>query len=75
MENVDVNAKIKMAQINNALGVFTLVFGLIVISAMFFAETFVQQMTDLVAGIILVAIGGGMVWKAKSTLRKYRLKN
>ncbi len=75
MNDADINARIKMAQINNALGVFTLLFGMIVISAMFFTETFIQQMTDLTAGIVLVAIGGGMMWKAKNTLRKLKPKN
>ncbi len=75
MNDAEINARIKMAQINNALGVFTFLFGMIVISAMFFTETFIQQMTDLTAGIVLVAIGGGMMWKAKSTLRKLKPKN
>ena len=72
MSDIDNNAKIKTAQINQALGFFILVFGIIITIAMFFTETFIQQMTDLVAGLVLLAIGGGMMWKAKSTLKKYK---
>lgn len=50
MNAIERNAKIKTAQINQALGVFIFTFGVIVTIAMVFAETFVQQMTDLVAG-------------------------
>lgn len=63
--------KIKSALINRALGVFILLFGAIIVVAMAFTETFVQQMTDLVAGLILISLGGGFVWKARQTLRKY----
>lgn len=65
-------AKIKTAQINQALGVFIFIFGIIITIAMVFTETFVQQMTDLVAGLVLMAIGGGMLWKSKRTLKKYK---
>ncbi len=65
-------AQIKTAQINRALGVFIFTFGIIVAFAMIFTETFVQQMTDLVAGLLLMAIGGGMLWKAIHTLKKHK---
>ena len=65
-------AKIKTAQINRALGVFICLFGIIILVAMCFTETFVQQMTDLVAGLVLLIIGGGMVWKSNHTLKKYK---
>lgn len=74
MNEVERLAKIKTAQINQALGVFIFIFGIIVTFAMVFTETFVQQMTDLVAGLVLMLIGGGMMWKAKSTLKKYQHK-
>ncbi|MDT7828820.1 hypothetical protein RQM65_09110 [Pricia sp. S334] len=64
--------RIKTAQINRALGVFICLFGVIIIIAMYFTETFVQQMTDLVAGLVLLTIGGGMVWKSSHTLKKYK---
>lgn len=72
MNEIDSNAKIKTAQINQALGFFIFVFGIIVTIAMAYTETFIQQMTDLVAGLVLIAIGGGMMWKAKKTLKKYK---
>ncbi|AYN68629.1 hypothetical protein D1013_15205 [Euzebyella marina] len=67
MNKIEITNKLKTAKINQALGVFIALFGLIVIFAMIFTETFVQQMTDLVAGLILLGIGGGMIWKSKLT--------
>lgn len=61
--------KNKEAQINRALGVFILFFGIIIVFAMYFTETFVQQMTDLAAGLALILIGAVMVWKAQRTLK------
>lgn len=75
MNEADRTAKIKTAQINQALGVFIFTFGVIVTFAMVYTETFVQQMTDLVAGLVLIAIGGGMLWKSKQTLKKYKEAN
>jgi protein-S-isoprenylcysteine O-methyltransferase Ste14 len=49
--------KAQMAQINKALAVFLLFFGAVVISAIFFTETFVGKMTNLTAGLILCLIG------------------
>ncbi len=72
MNEADRLAKIKTAQINQALGVFIFTFGVIITIAMAFTETFVQQMTDLVAGLLLMGIGGGMLWKSKRTLKKYK---
>ncbi len=62
--------KIKDAEINKALGLFILFFGIVIIFATFFTTTFIGQMTNLVAGIVLSAIGGGMVLKAKLTIKK-----
>ena len=74
METNEINARLKAAQINNALGVFIMVFGCIVLFAMIYTETFVEHMTDMVAGLILISIGGGMIWKAKSTIKKLKSK-
>jgi len=74
MTDTERNIRIKSALINRALGVFIFLFGVIVIIAMAFAETFVQRMTDLVAGTIMIFIGGGMVWKARQTLKKHKSK-
>lgn len=70
MNNFEIDAKIKTAQINNALGVFIMVFGMIVLFAITHTITFVQQMTDLVAGLFLITVGGGMIWKSRRTLKK-----
>ena len=72
MDTIEINAKVKAAQINNALGFFIFVFGIIVVIAMAFTETFVQQMTDLVAGLTLVLIGCAMMWTAKKTIKKLK---
>ena len=71
MKDADRMARIKTAQINRALGVFLFLFGIIIVVAMVYTETFVQQMTDLFAGAVLMAIGGGMVLKSRHTLKKY----
>ena len=65
-------AEKKTAQINNALGVFIAAFGLIVLVAMYFTETYVQMMTDLVAGLLFLLIGTAMILKAQKTLKKSR---
>jgi putative Mn2+ efflux pump MntP len=74
METNEINAGLKAAQINNALGFFIMAFGVIVLFAMIYTETFVEHMTDMVAGLILISIGGGMMWKAKSNIKKLKAK-
>ena len=61
--------KIQMAQINKALAVFLLFFGAVVISAIFFTETFVGKMTNLTAGLILGLIGVILIVQAKRSRR------
>lgn len=56
--------KLQQAQINRALGIFMLAFSLIVIISIFFTETFVGKMTNLVAGLILGSIGAVMLLKS-----------
>ncbi|MDN3596907.1 hypothetical protein [Zunongwangia endophytica] len=75
MKANETNARIKAAQINNALGFFIITFGVIILFAMIFTETFLQHMADMVAGLLLITIGGGMMWKAKSTIKKLTLNN
>ena len=41
---------------------------------MYFTETFIQQMTDLTAGLLLALIGGGMIWKSQKTIKKFKSK-
>ena len=66
--------KNKSAQINKVLGLFILYFGIVIIFATFFTDTFVGQMTNLVAGIILLGIGAGMVLTAQKSLKKLHRK-
>ena len=77
MENqIDKEAKIaeklKSAQINNALGIFTLFFGIIIIVATLFTETFVGLITNLVAGFIISSIGGGMILFSRKTRKSLK---
>jgi len=74
MDQLEIKGKIKTAQINQALGFFILFFGVIVSFAMIYSNTPVQRMTSLISGIVLVIIGGGMMWKATSTLKKIQTK-
>ena len=69
MDTKEKSAKLKNAQINRALGVFILFFGLVVIVAMVFTETRVQMITDLIAGLVLCTIGGGMILKSRRTIK------
>jgi len=74
LDTLDKRARLKTCQINNALGLFILLFGFIVVFSMSLSETFKQQMTNIVAGGVLVFIGGGMVWYSRRTIRKHGLK-
>jgi len=56
--------KLQQAQINRALGIFMLAFSLIVIISIFFTETFVGKMANLVAGLIMGSIGAAMIFKS-----------
>ena len=69
MDTKEKSAKLKNAQINRALGVFILFFGLVVIVAMVFTDTRVQMITDLIAGLVLSAIGGGMILKSRRIIK------
>jgi Flp pilus assembly protein TadB len=74
MDNKDITnneefQKAQMAQINKALAVFLLFFGAVVISAIFFTETFVGKMTNLTAGMILVLIGAILILQTKRSRR------
>ncbi len=71
--NAEKLEKIKSAEINKALGLFVLFFGVVIIIATFFTTTFIGQMTNLIAGIVLFLIGGGMVLIAMSTIKKINL--
>jgi hypothetical protein len=53
------------AQINSVLGKFILFFGIVVLISIFYTETIIGVRTNLVAGLILCFIGGGMFYKAE----------
>jgi hypothetical protein len=69
MDTKEISEKLKNAQINRALGVFILFFGVVVIVAMVFTDTRIQLLTDLIAGLVLSAIGGGMILKSRKTIK------
>ena len=69
MEPKEKSEKLKNAQINKALGLFILFFGVVVIVAMVFTNTRIQLVTDLIAGLVLSAIGGGMMLKSRKTIK------
>jgi len=62
-------AKLKSMQINNALGLFILFFGVVVVIAIPFSDNTFDKMTNLVAGVILVIIGLGMIIYAKRAIK------
>ena len=55
----------RMSQINMALGVFVSFFGSVVLFSIFFTETLVGKLTNLGAGLIIAAIGIGMIVRSK----------
>ncbi len=67
MNNED-KAKIVSAKINNVLGLFILFFGAVILIAIVFTETTIGQLTNLVAGLILVLTGAGMMIFAKKKI-------
>ncbi len=72
MDTKEKNEKLKNAQINSALGVFILFFGIVVTVAMVFTDTRIQLITDLIAGLVLSAIGGGMMLKSRKTINSLK---
>ncbi len=54
-----------MKQINRALGLFVSFFGAVVLFSILYTETFAGRMTNLGAGLILIAIGAGMVLRSR----------
>jgi len=58
-------------QINNALGIFLVFFGLVVLVSIFFTDTDIGKLTNLGAGVVIGGIGAAMIYKAHR-LRKPR---
>ncbi|MCB0686830.1 MAG: hypothetical protein KDC53_09900 [Saprospiraceae bacterium] len=67
------NPSWKEAKINQALGIYILLFGIIIMVAHLYCNTFLEKVTDLVAGLILVLIGGGMTLFSQRRIRKLNL--
>ncbi len=74
MEKTEDRLKYKSAQINNALGVFILFFGVVVLIGIFFTDNRIDHVTNAIAGSVLSLIGGGMMLKAQNTMRNIRNK-
>jgi len=55
---------IQMGKINKALGLFLLCFAGVILIAVFFTDTLIGKMTNLVAGLILAGIGAVMILKS-----------
>ncbi len=70
MDQIEIKGKLKTFQINQALGLFILFFGIVVSIALIFPESDIQRMTNLVAGLTLVIIGGGMMLFARKNIKK-----
>ena len=76
MEPLDIKdrARMKSMQINHALGIFILFFGVVVVAAIPFSDNTFDKMTNLVAGVVLLIIGGGMMWYARKAIISIRGK-
>jgi len=57
------------AQINRALGVFLVFFGLVVLISILFTETGIGKLTNLGAGAVIGGIGAAMIYKARRLKR------
>ena len=55
---------IQMGKINKALGLFLLCFAGVILIAVFFTDTRIGKMTNLVAGLLLAGIGAVMILKS-----------
>jgi len=60
----------KNAKINRALGLFILFFGIVILISIFFTVRSIGTLTNLIAGAVLCAIGGGMMIQSIRTMRK-----
>ncbi len=56
-------------QINMALGVFLVFFGMVVLVSIFFTDTGIGKLTNLGAGAVIGGIGAAMICKARRLKR------
>jgi preprotein translocase subunit SecY len=61
----EASQKAQLAQINKALAVFLFFFSAVVIIAVFFTETWVGKLTNLVSGLILALIAAALILRSK----------
>jgi len=59
----------RMSQINMALGVFISFFASVVLVSILFTETRIGKLTNLIAGVILAAVGAIMIVRSRTKLR------
>ena len=57
-------------QINMALGVFLVFFGLVVLVSILFTDTGIGKLTNLGAGAVISGIGAAMIYKARRLKRR-----
>ncbi|MBM4025053.1 MAG: hypothetical protein FJ280_06535 [Planctomycetes bacterium] len=69
-EDQDKSRTLQEAQISKALGLFLLIFALVVLVSILFTDTGIGKLTNLGAGIVLAAIGGIMLLRVRKTGRK-----
>ena len=55
-----------MKRSNGALGLFLLIFGLVVLVAIFFTETYRGMVANIVSGLIIAGIGLGMILASRT---------
>jgi hypothetical protein len=61
----DQQRQLREAQINHALGVFTLFFGLVIWVAIPFTGTTIGKLTNLAAGGVIGLIGAFLMYRAR----------
>ena len=66
----EASQKAQLTQINKALAVFLLFFSAVVIVAVFFTETWVGKLTNLIAGLILALIAAVLILRSKKNPEK-----
>jgi uncharacterized membrane protein len=66
----EASQKAQLAQINKALAVFLLFFSAVVIVAVFFTETGIGKLTNLIAGLILALIAVILILRSKKNPEK-----
>jgi predicted phage tail protein len=52
------------------LGSFLLVLGAAMIVAVFWPPTWIGKLTDLAVALLLLLIGGGMIWRGRATRKR-----